>query len=76
MTKIGAHVCGCKVALLNGRNMGYFFMRWHEVVFVKWPGPLHAPPRTIATMVLKMESGREKKRMNEHKDLKRHCKDK
>ena len=75
MTKIGAHVCGCKVALLNGRNMGYFFMRWHEVVFVKWSGPLYAPPRTIATMVLKMESGREKKRKNEHKDLKMQCKD-
>ena len=67
MTKIGAHVCGCKVALLNRRNMVYFFMRSHEVVFVKWSGPHICTPRTIATMVLKMESGREEKRMNEHK---------
>ena len=34
------------------------------------------PPRAIATMVLKMESCREKKRMNEHKGLEMHCKDK
>ena len=76
MTKIGGHVCGCKVALLNARNMGYFFMRWHEVVCVKWSGPHICTPMAIATMVLKMESGREKKRLNEYKDLKMHCKDK
>ena len=52
MTKVGAHVCGCKVASSNARNKCYFSVRWHQVVFVKRQGPLHAPPRATATMVL------------------------
>ena len=48
-------------------------MRWF---LLSDQAPIYAPPRTIATMVLKMESGREEKRMNEHKDLKMHYKDK
>ena len=52
MTKVGAHVCGCKVASLNARNKCYFFARWHQVVFVKRQGPLYAPPRATASMVL------------------------
>ena len=25
----------------------FFFMRWHEVAFVKNPGPLYAPPESV-----------------------------
>ena len=52
ITKVKAHVCGCKVASLNARNKCYFFARWHQVVFVKRQGPLYAPPGAIAAMVL------------------------
>ena len=52
MTKVGAHVCGCKVASLNARDKCYFFARWHQVAFVKRQGPLYAPPGAVAAMVL------------------------
>ena len=60
MTKVGAHVCDCKVAPLNARNKWYCSARWHQVVFVNRQGPLHAPPRAVATVVLGREwaSGR------------------
>ena len=52
MTKVGAHVCGCKVASLNARDKWYFFVRWHQVLFVERLAPLYAPPGATATMVL------------------------
>ena len=44
MTKVGAHVCGCKVALLNARDEWYCFARWHQVVFVKRQAPPACTP--------------------------------
>ena len=76
MTKVGAHVCGCKVASLNARNMCYFFAWWHQVVFVKRQGPLYAPPRAIATMVFGVKLGEWKKHMDDHNKFEVHCKDK
>ena len=42
------------------------------MVFVKWPGPLYAPPRVIVTMALRVVGKDKNKPGSESKDMNKH----
>ena len=45
-----------------------FFMRWHEVAFVKWPGPLYAPPGSVNYYGVTLRWGQETRLALRHRN--------